>query len=145
MVVPVLAAAVHQRHAVAALLLAVVLALGTQPLGDGFSDNAEVRLRSDAQVEAAVVQRHVGDRPVGLQVERQVGIAREQVEVVGERRRVPRVGERAEHLRVRDDAPRVPAREGEQAAEQCRLVHAREQEDVARHGRLDERVESPRL
>ena len=58
-----------------------------------------------------------------------------------ERRRVARVLELTEHLRVREDLAGVLAAEPKELTHERRLVHGREELDVARDRRLDERVE----
>ena len=67
--------------------------------------------------------------------------AAQQIQVVRERRRVPRVLELAEHLGVGQHLAGVAAAELEQAPQECRLVHAREQQHVARDRGLDQRIE----
>ena len=66
---------------------------------------------------------------------------REQLEVVGEGRRVAGVVELAQHLGVAELLAAVPAAELEQPPQEGGLVHAGEQEHVAADGGLDERIE----
>ena len=71
---------------------------------------------------------------------RQHARARQQIEIMGQRRGVARVLELAQHLGVGQDLAGIHTAQLEQPAQQRRFVHPGEQQHVAGNGRFDERV-----
>jgi len=68
--------------------------------------------------------------------------ARQQIQIMGQRGGVARILKLAQHFAVGKNLPGVGAADFKNPAQQRRLVHARQQQHIAREGGLDERVQN---